>query len=159
MRTEPTPARIRDFRQVIKYVQLTSTDGVVAVILSELVTAYATLFSAALQTEQTFMLQDTFPIGVTATLTFYAIYEYDDTNMVVATLSRTEAWSLVALLGACFSIISNTFQGDGEPLIAALAFSGLAFASTYALTRWLGPKLISIGLKGRDMSKTNGQVM
>ena len=116
-------------------------------------------FSATMQTEQTRVLQDTFPLNLTADSKSHVDHRYDYTNMVLATLSRVEAWSLVALLGACFSIIANTFQGDGEPLIAALAFSGLAFASTYALTRWLGPKFISIGLKGRDMSKTNAQVM
>lgn len=78
---------------------------------------------------------------------------------MLATLSRTEAWGLLALFVACCGIIANTAQGDGEPLVAALAFSGVAYTATYSLTRWLGPKFISMGLKGRDMSKTNSQEM
>lgn len=69
------------------------------------------------------------------------------------TLSRTETYSLLALSIACFGIIANTFQGDGEPLIASLAFSGVAFALAYALIRWLGNVWMKAGLKGRDMSK------
>ena len=73
---------------------------------------------------------------------------------MAATLSRTEAWSLLALCGASLGIVYNTFQGDGAPLIASLAFSGLAFSLTYAFTRWSGPAMIKAGLKGKDMSKT-----
>lgn len=72
---------------------------------------------------------------------------------MTAVLSRSEAWSLLALASACVGIIANTFQGDGEPLIVSLAFSGLAYSATYALIRWLGPTFIKAGLKGRDMSK------
>ncbi|KAK6579811.1 hypothetical protein PZA11_007519 [Diplocarpon coronariae] len=50
-------------------------------------------------------------------------------------------------------IIANTFRGDGEPLVASLACSGIAFAASYAMIRWLGPTFIKAGLKGRDMSK------
>ena len=70
-----------------------------------------------------------------------------------ATLTRAETWSLLALSGACATIIANAFQGDGEPLIASLACAGLAFASTYAFIRWAGPAFIARGHKGRDMSK------
>lgn len=70
-----------------------------------------------------------------------------------ATLSRTETWSLLTLVLACVGIIINTFQGDGEPLIASLAFSGIAFAATFSLIRWLGPVFMKAGLKGTDMSK------
>lgn len=68
-------------------------------------------------------------------------------------LTSTEALSLSALSIACFAVIANTFQGDGEPLIASLAFSGIAFASTYSMIRWLSPVFMQAGLKGRDMSK------
>ena len=56
-------------------------------------------------------------------------------------------------------IITNTFSGDGEPLIACLALSGIAFASTFALIRWLGETFMKANLKGRDMSKTNKNEM
>lgn len=113
-----------------------------------------------MQTEQTNAHQDTFPVGFWIRCPWLNFeFNNDRTDTMLATLSRTESWSLLLLLGICFSIVSNTFQGDGEPLIAALAFSGLAFTATYALTRWLGPKFISMGLKGRDMSKTNAQDM
>ena len=68
-------------------------------------------------------------------------------------LTSREALSLSALSISCFAVIANTFQGDGEPLIASLAFSGIAFASTYSMIRWSGPAFMRIGLKGRDMSK------
>lgn len=68
-------------------------------------------------------------------------------------LSRVEAWSLLTISAACVGIIVNTFQGDGEPLIASLAFSGIAFSFTFSLIRWLGDTFIKANLKGRDMSK------
>lgn len=68
-------------------------------------------------------------------------------------LSRGESFALLALLAACIGILANTFQGDGEPLIASLAFSGIAFASCYALIRWLGDAFMRAGFKGRDLSK------
>lgn len=71
-----------------------------------------------------------------------------------ATLSRIETWSLLTLVLACVGIIINTFQDAGEPLIASLAFSGIAFAATFSLIRWLGPVFLKAGLKGTDMSKT-----
>lgn len=70
-----------------------------------------------------------------------------------ATLSRNETWSLLTLVLACVGIIINTFHGDGEPLIASLAFSGIAFAAAFSLVRWLGPVFMKAGLKGTDMSK------
>ncbi|KAK4191979.1 glycosyl transferase family 4-domain-containing protein, partial [Podospora australis] len=68
-------------------------------------------------------------------------------------LSRTEILSLASLSFACFAVLANTFQGDGEPLIASLALSGIAFSATYSMIRWLGPNFIKAGLKGVDMSK------
>lgn len=63
----------------------------------------------------------------------------------------------MTLSAACLAVTANTFQGDGEPLIASLAFSGLAFAATYALVRWAAPAFVEAGRKGRDMSKTNAK--
>lgn len=77
----------------------------------------------------------------------------------MSSLSSTEALSLSALSLACFGVIANSFQGDGEPLIVSLAFSGFAFASTFSLIRWLGPVFLKAGLKGRDMSKVKGTEM
>jgi UDP-N-acetylglucosamine--dolichyl-phosphate N-acetylglucosaminephosphotransferase len=68
-------------------------------------------------------------------------------------LSRTETLSLLALTVACVAVLANTFQGDGEPLIASLALSGIAYAATFAMIRWLGPTFIKAGLKGVDMAK------
>ena len=68
-------------------------------------------------------------------------------------LTRAEAWSLTTLSLACIGVIANTFQGEGEPLIASLAFSGVAFAFTFCLIRWLGETFMKAGLKGVDMSK------
>ena len=69
------------------------------------------------------------------------------------TLSNTEAVSLFLVASSCFGILLNTFQGDGEPLIASIAFSGIAFAATYSMVRWLGKAFLAAGLKGKDMSK------
>lgn len=74
------------------------------------------------------------------------------TNMTT-NLSGVESWSLLTISAACVGIIVNTFHGDGEPLIASLAFSGLAFALTFSLIRWLGDVFMKANLKGRDMSK------
>ncbi|KAF1983318.1 UDP-GlcNAc-1-phosphate transferase [Aulographum hederae CBS 113979] len=68
-------------------------------------------------------------------------------------LTRTETLSLLSLSAACIGIIANTFQGDGEPLIASLAFSGLAFSLSFGMIRWLGDVFMKAGLKGKDMSK------
>ena len=70
-----------------------------------------------------------------------------------STLSWAEATSLFTLFIACTGVIANTFQGDGEPLIASLAFSGIAFAAAYSLVRWLGGIFLKAGMKGKDMSK------
>ncbi|KAJ5052002.1 uncharacterized protein L3040_001762 [Drepanopeziza brunnea f. sp. 'multigermtubi'] len=70
-------------------------------------------------------------------------------------LSFTETLSLLSLSLACVGIIANTFRGDGEPLIASLAFSGIAFAASYSMIRWLGPTFMKAGLKGKDMSKVH----
>jgi UDP-N-acetylglucosamine--dolichyl-phosphate N-acetylglucosaminephosphotransferase len=69
-------------------------------------------------------------------------------------LNRAETLSLFSLSAACVGIIVNTFHGNGEPLIASIAFSGIAFAFTFSLIRWLGPVFLKAGLKGRDMCKS-----
>ena len=70
-----------------------------------------------------------------------------------SSLSRTEAWLLSTLFASSIGILANTLHGDGEPFIACLAFSGLAYSSTYSLIRWLGETFMKANLKGRDMSK------
>lgn len=69
------------------------------------------------------------------------------------TLTKTESRSLLSLLIACIAILGQTLHGDGAPLVASIAFSGVAYCVTYALIRWLGPAFIKAGLKGRDMGK------
>ncbi|KAJ9149009.1 UDP-N-acetylglucosamine-1-P transferase [Pleurostoma richardsiae] len=73
--------------------------------------------------------------------------------MTSANLSQTETLSLLAVTGACVVILANTFQGDGAPLVASLAVSGLAFSASYCMIRWLGPKFIQASIKGVDMAK------
>ena len=73
---------------------------------------------------------------------------------MASSLSRTETLALLLLAGGCVGITANSFQGDGEPLIVSLAFSGIAFALTFCLIRWLGQAFMRVGLKGRDMAKT-----
>ncbi|PYH95990.1 UDP-N-acetylglucosamine-dolichyl-phosphate N-acetylglucosaminephosphate transferase [Aspergillus ellipticus CBS 707.79] len=70
-----------------------------------------------------------------------------------SSLSHRETWRLVALVGACVAILLNTFQGDGAPLMASTAFSGIAFAITFSMIRWLGPVFMKAGLRGKDMAK------
>ncbi|KAK7539763.1 N-acetylglucosaminephosphotransferase-like protein [Phyllosticta citribraziliensis] len=72
---------------------------------------------------------------------------------MAGSLSRREQFMLLSLLAACLAVLANTFDGDGEPLVASLAFSGIAFASCYALVRWLGDAFMRAGFKGKDMSK------
>ncbi|KAF7595895.1 tunicamycin resistance protein [Aspergillus hancockii] len=73
--------------------------------------------------------------------------------MNTSSLSRQETWRLLILGGACAGVLLNTFQGEGAPLVASLAFSGIVFAVAYSLIRWLGPVFMKAGLKGRDMAK------
>ncbi|KAL7627356.1 tunicamycin resistance protein [Parahypoxylon ruwenzoriense] len=70
-------------------------------------------------------------------------------------LSRIETLYLSALTLVCIAVLIEAFKGEGEPLIACLALSGLAFSATYSMIRWLGPTFIKAGLKGRDLSKSN----
>ncbi|TPX07659.1 uncharacterized protein E0L32_010657 [Thyridium curvatum] len=68
-------------------------------------------------------------------------------------LSTTETLSLLALSAACVAVLLNTFQDDGAPLSASIALSGIAFAASYAMIRWLGPTFLRADIKGVDMSK------
>lgn len=77
----------------------------------------------------------------------------DTASTMMTALSRVEKLSLLSLSLACVGIIANTLHGDGEPLIASIAFSGIALSLTFCLIRWLGPVFMGAGLKGRDMSK------
>lgn len=70
-----------------------------------------------------------------------------------STLSRTETWRLLLLVGAGLGVLVNTFQGDGAPLIASIALTCISFAVAYSMIRWLGPVFIKAGLKGKDMAK------
>ena len=69
-----------------------------------------------------------------------------------ATLTRPETLSLSALALAAASILLAAVR-ESSPLTASLALSLLAFAATYALTRWLGPAFRARGLEGRDRAK------
>jgi UDP-N-acetylglucosamine--dolichyl-phosphate N-acetylglucosaminephosphotransferase len=68
-------------------------------------------------------------------------------------LSRTEIVSLVALGSCCIGILANVFNGDGNPVVASLAFSGVAFCCTYCMILWLASTFIKANLKGKDLSK------
>ena len=70
-----------------------------------------------------------------------------------STLSKKETWTLLSISAVSLAVLANTFQGDGEPLIASLAFSCIAFSFSYSLIRWLGETFVKANIKGRDMSK------
>ncbi|KAL9947245.1 tunicamycin resistance protein [Verticillium nonalfalfae] len=70
-------------------------------------------------------------------------------------LTRTETLSHLAISGAALIILANTFTGEGEPLIASLALSTLAFSLAYCMVRWLGPTFVKAGFKGKDLSKAH----
>lgn len=74
-------------------------------------------------------------------------------------LSHRETWSLLVLAGACLGVLVNTFEGEGAPLVPAIAFSGIAFSVTFSMVRWLGPVFIRAGLSGKDMAKPTRPVM
>ncbi|KAK4907453.1 tunicamycin resistance protein, partial [Elasticomyces elasticus] len=77
--------------------------------------------------------------------------------MSTSTLSTTESWSLLALFIGSIAVLANTFQGDGAPLTASIAFSVLAFAATFAFVRWAGPSFMKAGMKGKDLSKLHAK--
>lgn len=71
------------------------------------------------------------------------------------TLSTTEVLSCLAVAGVGAIVLANTFQGDGEPLIASLSLSLLAFSASYAMIRWLGPNFMKAGMQGKDLNKAH----
>lgn len=75
------------------------------------------------------------------------------TVTMASALSSTESLSLLSLSLACVGVLANTLHGDGEPLVASIALSGLAFAFCYALIRWLGEAFAKRGFKGKDLCK------
>ncbi|CAD6452259.1 d6612e6e-3523-40ac-b11d-c802275f555a [Sclerotinia trifoliorum] len=71
-----------------------------------------------------------------------------------STLTPLETLTHLSLTLLCISLLLKTLSREnGEPLFASLAFSGIAFSSTYSMIRWLGPTFLRAGLKGRDLSK------
>ena len=67
-------------------------------------------------------------------------------------LTNTESLTLSATTLASGAVLWNAVR-EGEPLIASIALSGVAFSFTYCLIRWLGEVFMKAGLKGKDMSK------
>lgn len=78
---------------------------------------------------------------------------------VSTVLSTTETISLLAVSWASIAVLANTFRGEGEPLIASIAFSVLGFAACYALIRWLGGAFMRRGFKGKDLCKVKKNEM
>lgn len=74
-------------------------------------------------------------------------------------LTAKEALYLSLLTVTCCGIVAHSLRGDVEPVLVSVAFSGIAFAFTYSLIRWLGKAFIKAGLKGRDMSKLRKEEM
>ncbi|KAI9650937.1 tunicamycin resistance protein [Ciborinia camelliae] len=71
-----------------------------------------------------------------------------------SSLTRRESLAHLSLALACLAILLKTLSREnGEPLIASLAFSGIAYSATYSMIRWLGPTFMRAGLKGKDLSK------
>lgn len=71
-----------------------------------------------------------------------------------SSLSLRESLAHLSLSVLCLSLLFKTLSREnGEPLVASLAFSGIAFSSTYSMIRWLGPTFMRAGLKGKDLSK------
>lgn len=75
--------------------------------------------------------------------------------MAKTSLTRNETWGLLALVAVCFAVVLNTFQGDGDggPVVASLALSGIGFAASFSMIRWLENVFMKAGLKGKDMAK------
>ncbi|KAK7218838.1 hypothetical protein V2G26_006841 [Clonostachys chloroleuca] len=74
------------------------------------------------------------------------------TSALSTSLTRNEVLTLLTLSGASLAVIANTF---GEPLLASLALSVMAFSLCYAMIRWLGPTFVRAGFSGADMSKAS----
>lgn len=74
-------------------------------------------------------------------------------------LTAKEVLYLSLLTVACCGIVAHSLRGEVEPVLVSVAFSGIAFAFTYSLIRWLGKAFMKAGLKGRDMSKLGKEEM
>lgn len=74
-------------------------------------------------------------------------------------LNAKEVLYLSILTVACCGIVAHSLRGEVEPVLVSVAFSGIAFAFTYSLIRWLGKAFMKAGLKGRDMSKLGKEEM
>lgn len=74
-------------------------------------------------------------------------------------LTAKEVSYLSLLIVTCCGIVAHSLRGDVEPVLVSVAFSGIAFAFTYSLIRWLGKAFMKAGLKGRDMSKLRKEEM
>lgn len=71
-----------------------------------------------------------------------------------STLTLTETLAHLGLSAAALSLLVRTLTSDpGQPLVASLALSMLAFSLAYAMIRWLAPSFVSHGFKGRDLCK------
>lgn len=74
-------------------------------------------------------------------------------------LTAKEVFYLSLVTVTCCGIVAHSLRGDVEPVLVSVAFSGIAFAFTYSLIRWLGQAFMKAGLKGRDMSKLRKEEM
>lgn len=73
--------------------------------------------------------------------------------MTPGRLSRTESSAIAILTAICIGLLARAFNsGGGEPIVASLALSGIAFAATYAGIVQTGPSLQKV-FKGADLSK------
>ena len=72
---------------------------------------------------------------------------------IAQTLSDKEIVNLLLLASVSFGVLLKTFQGDGQPIVASIAFSAIAFSATYSMIVWLGKAFLAAGLKGQDVSK------
>ena len=69
-------------------------------------------------------------------------------------LSHMETWCLLALVAGCLGVLAKYIsEGNGNPLVASLALSGIGFAASFSMIRWLGRVFMKAGMKGKDMAK------
>lgn len=70
------------------------------------------------------------------------------------TLSHTETVTHLAISAAALSVLFKTLTADpGQPLVASISLSALAFSLAYAMIRWLAPTFMAKGFRGRDLCK------
>ncbi|CAK7270838.1 tunicamycin resistance protein [Sporothrix epigloea] len=79
---------------------------------------------------------------------------------IPSALTSAETYGLLALAVACGTVLGNTVRrDDGAPLTASLALSGIAFAASYAMIRWLSPTFVRAGIKGVDLNKVQRRTL